>query len=368
MSSSNNKIPVAVLAATGTVGQRFVSLLAEHPWFKVVAVTASERSAGQRYADAASWVVPGEIPPGVADLVVRPTDADPGDVPLVFSALPGSVAREVELALAARGYAVCSNASALRMEPDVPLIVPEINPDHIHLIKAQREMRGWSGSIITAPNCAVTGFIFPLKVLHEAFGIEKVNVVTMQAISGAGYPGVSSFDILDNVIPFISGEEDKLETEPAKLLGKLADGKIDPAGFIISPQVNRVPLMDGHLAALSVKLAKDAGMDEVREAFGSFVAPEGVRDLPSTPERPVILRSEDDRPQPRRDRDAGNGMSVSVGRVRPCPVFDVKLVSLVHNTLRGAAGGAIQNAEWLVASGYLGEQTLERLHVGTLAR
>ncbi|MBN1428564.1 MAG: aspartate-semialdehyde dehydrogenase [Anaerolineae bacterium] len=360
MSSSNNKIPVAVLAATGTVGQRFVSLLADHPWFEVVAVTASERSAGQRYADAVSWVVPGEIPTSVADLVVRPTDSDPGDASLVFSALPGDVAREVEPALAAGGYAVCSNASALRMEPDVPLLVPEINPDHIHLIKAQREKRGWSGSIITAPNCAVTGFIFPMKALHAAFGIEKVHVVTMQAISGAGYPGVPSFDILDNVIPFIGGEEDKLESEPRKLLGTMVDGGIEPADMVVSPQVHRVPVMDGHVAALSIKLARKVSIDDVNRALEQFAAPEGVADLPGTPERPLILRKESNRPQPRRDRDAGNGMSISVGRVQPCTVFDVKLVSLVHNTLRGAAGGAIQNAEWLVASGYLGEKPFER--------
>jgi aspartate-semialdehyde dehydrogenase len=370
MSASNNKIPVAVLAATGAVGQRFCSLLENHPWFKVVALTASERSAGKRYADAVNWVVPGEIPTSVADLVIRPTDADPGDVPLVFSALPGDVAREVEPALAARGYAVCSNTSALRMEPDVPLLIPEINPDHIHLIPAQRQQRGWPGSIITAPNCAVTGFIFPMKVLHEAFGIEKAHVVTMQAISGAGYPGVASFDILDNVIPFIGGEEDKLEIEPRKLLGTVGNGVIDLADMIVSPQVNRVSVMDGHMAALSIKLARKASIDEINAALDSFVAPEGVRDLPSTPERPLILRREQNRPQPRRDRDAGSGMSVSVGRVQPCLVFDVRLVSLVHNTIRGAAGGAIQNAEWLVASGYLGEQAgqLESRRVKTLAQ
>lgn len=368
MSSSNNKIPVAVLAATGAVGQRFVSLLENHPWFKVVAVTASERSAGKRYADAVSWVVPGEIPAGVADLVIRPTDADPGDVPLVFSALPGDVALDVEPALAAKGYAVSSNTSALRMEPDVPLLVPEVNPDHIHLIPAQRRQRGWSGAIVTAPNCSVTGFVFPLKVLHEAFGVERVHVVTMQAISGAGYPGVASFDILDNVIPFIGNEEDKLETEPRKLLGRVGDGVIELADMVVSPQVNRVPVMDGHTAALSVKLARQASIDEVKTALGSFAAPQGVSDLPSTPERPLILREEPNRPQPRRDRDAGKGMSVSVGRVQPCLVFDVRLVSLVHNTIRGAAGGAIQNAEWLVASGYLGENASERLNVKALAR
>lgn len=354
----NNRIPVGVLASTGAVGQRFVSLLADHPWFEVRALTASERSEGKRYADAVNWVVPSEIPASVRELVIRPSDTGDAlgdDVRLVFSALPSEAALAIEPALAARGYAVCSNASALRMEPDVPLLIPEINADHVRLIDAQRALRGWSGLVVTAPNCATTGVVFPLKALHEAFGLARVHAVTMQAISGAGYPGVASFDILDNIIPYIKGEEDKVETEPLKLLGALDGSSIRYAEFTVSAQTNRVPVMDGHFTALSIGLERSASLDEVREAISSWTPPQAVFALPSTPQRPMILRDEPDRPQPRRDRDAGNGMSVSVGRVQPCPVLDVKLVVLVHNTLRGAAGGAIQNAEWLVASGYLGE-------------
>lgn len=353
----NTKIPVAVLAATGAVGQRFVSLLADHPWFEVVAVTASERSAGRRYAEVVNWVIPGSIPPGVADLIVRPTDSDPGDVPLVFSALPSGVAREVEPGLAAGGYAVCSNASAYRMDPDVPLLIPEINPDHITLIDAQRERRGWTGLIITSPNCMAAGMVFPIKILHDAFGVKQAHAVTMQAISGAGYPGVASLDILGNILPYIGGDEEKkIETEPCKMLGSLNGGRIELADMTISVQAHRVPVVDGHFAALSIGLARKAGLEGVKEALGSFGAPQAVRALPSTPARPVILFHEQDRPQPRRDRDAEDGMAVSIGRVQPCPVLDIKLVAMVHNTVRGAAGGAIQNAEWLLACGYLGEQ------------
>lgn len=354
----SEKIPVAVLAATGAVGQRFVSLLADHPWFEVKVVTASERSEGRRYAETVRWVVPGEIPHAVADLVVQPSDQGEslgGEVRLVFSALPSEVAQEVEPALAARGYVVCSNASALRMEPDVPLLIPEINPDHVSLIEVQRARRGWSGLVVTAPNCATTGIVFPLRALHDAFGLAQVHAVTMQAISGAGYPGVASFDILDNIIPYIKGEEDKVETEPRKLLGAVRDGAVEWPSFAVSAQTNRVPVMDGHFAALSIKLATQASLEDVRAALADWQAPEAVRRLPSTPERPMIVRDEPDRPQPRRDRDAGHGMSISVGRIQACSVLDVKLVVLVHNTLRGAAGGAIQNAEWLVASGYLGD-------------
>lgn len=360
------KIPVGIIAATGAVGQRFASLLSNHPWFEVVVVTASERSAGKRYAEAASWVVPGEIPDDVADLVVQPTNADLGDVEIVFSSPPGAVAREIEPKLAEAGYVVCSNASAFRMAPDVPLLIPEINYDHVGLIATQRERRGWSGLIVTAPNCSTTGTIFPLKIMHDTFGIERGHFVTMQAISGAGYPGVASFDILDNIVPYIGGEEEKVETEPRKLLGTLVDDHIEFAEMTFSAQTNRVPVMDGHMAAMSLKLRSEASIEEINAAIEAYKAPEPVRNLPSTPERPVILRHEPDRPQPRRDRDAGNGMSITIGRVQPCNVFDVKLVSLVHNTLRGAAGGAIQNAEWLVASGYLGAKAMSLVQSAAL--
>lgn len=352
----DERIRVAVLAATGAVGQRFVSLLTDHPWFEVAVVTGSGRSAGRQYGEAVNWVVPGEIPAGVADLTVQPTNVaalEGEGVRLVFSALPSGVAREAEPEMARAGFVVCSNASALRMEPDVPLLIPEINADHVKLIEAQRARRNWEGLIVTSPNCSTTGIVFPLKALDDAFGLSQVHAVTMQAISGAGYPGVASFDILDNVIPYIKGEEEKVESEPRKLLGRLEGDAIRMADFVVSAQTHRVPVMDGHLAAMSVGLEREASPEEVREALAAFRGPEIVRGLPSAPTHPMIVREEPDRPQPRRDRDAEAGMAITVGRVQPCPVLDVKLVSLVHNTLRGAAGGAILNAELLVASGYL---------------
>lgn len=348
------KQPVAVLAATGAVGQRFVSLLEDHPWFEVTVVTGSERTVGRRYGEAVNWVVPGEIPATVRDSIVQPTTPEAlRGVKLVFSALPTAIAREVEPVLAAAGYAVCSNASAYRMEEDVPLLIPEINPEHVRLIDVQRERRGWDGLIVTCPNCATTSIIFPMKALQDAFGLRQVHTVTMQAISGAGYPGVSSFDILDNIVPYIGGEEEKIETELRKLLGTLTNGHVTPAEVVVSAQVHRVPVMDGHLGALSAGLIKHADIDTVKEALRHWHPPEEVAGLPSAPPQALILRDEPDRPQPRRDRDAGRGMAVTVGRVQPCPVFDVKLVSLAHNTIRGAAGGAILNAEWLVAEGYI---------------
>lgn len=344
----------AVLAATGAVGQRFVSLLEDHPWFEVAVVTGSERSAGRRYADAVNWVVPGSIPESVRDLTVQPTTVEaPGEVDLVFSALPSSVAREVEPRLAEAGYAVCTNASAHRMAEDVPLLIPEINPDHVGLIDAQRARRGWPGLLVASPNCSTTAIIFPLKALQDAFGLRAVHVVTLQAISGAGYPGVASLDSLDNVLPYISGEEEKVEAEPRKLLGALHDGAIRPASVAISAQTNRVPVMDGHMGVLSAALEQPAGIDAVRDALRAWQPPAEIAALPSAPPQALIVRDEPDRPQPRRDRDAGHGMAATVGRVQPCPVFDVKLVSLVHNTIRGAAGGAILNAEWLAAAGYV---------------
>ncbi len=352
-----NQIPVAVLGATGAVGQRFISLLADHPWFEVAALTGSERSAGQRYAEAVNWVVPGEIPQAVRDLVIQPAlNTAPSDgVRVAFSALHSEVAREVEPVLAAQGYCIFSNASALRMEPDVPLLIPDINPDHVALIDAQRARRGWPGFVVTVPNCTTSGLVFPLRALHDAFGVELVHAVSMQALSGAGYPGVASLDIVDNVIPYIKGEEDKVETEPRKLLGRLADGAIQMAEFTISAQTNRVAVIDGHTIACSVRLAGSPRLDDVKAALAEWQAPPPVRDLPSTPERSIILREEPDRPQPRRDRDAGRGMTVSVGRVQPCPVLGFKLIVLAHNTIRGAAGGAIHNAEWAYQSGYLAQ-------------
>ena len=357
--NANSKLPVAVLAASGAVGQRFVSLLADHPWFEVVAVTGSERSAGRPYGEAVRWVVPGDPPPDVAALTVQANSPDLGrEVALVFSALPSDIAREVEPDFAAAGYAVCSNASAYRMAPDVPLLIPEVNPSHIALVERQRAERGWSGLLVTSPNCSTTGLVFPLKALDDAFGVRQVHVVTMQAISGAGYPGVASLDILDNVMPIIGGEEGKMQTEPRKLLGRLdpEGGGLIEADIAISAQTNRVPVHDGHLACLSVALERPADPDAAhaaREALRAWQAPDDARALPSAPKRALIVRDEPDRPQPRRDRDAEDGLAVSVGRVQACDVLDIKLISLVHNTLRGAASGAILNAELLVAQGYV---------------
>ncbi|NIM94789.1 MAG: aspartate-semialdehyde dehydrogenase [Anaerolineales bacterium] len=351
----NKRIPVAVLGATGAVGQRFVSLLADHPWFEVVALTGSERSAGQHYGEVVQWILPEEIPSKVGPLLVRSSEEDPGDVPLVFSALPSSVAHEVEPRLAKEGYVVCSNASALRMEPDVPMLIPEVNPEHLALIDLQRTKRNGNGFVVTSPNCATTGIAIPLKALHDAFGLEKVHAVTLQAVSGAGYPGIAVLDIHDNVIPFIKGEEEKVEQEPRKLLGKIVNDQLQMASFTVSAQVHRVPVSDGHLAALSIGFSRKASLEEARSVLTGFRAPETVRSLPSAPEKPLILREEIDRPQPRLDRTAQDGMAVVLGRLQPCPVLDLKLVSLVHNTLRGAASGSILNAELIVAQGYLGE-------------
>jgi aspartate-semialdehyde dehydrogenase len=347
-----NRIRVGVLGATGTVGQRFIQLLADHPWFEVIALAASNRSAGHRYADACHWLLPTPMPDSVRDLVVSPTKPNL-DCRLVFSALPSSVAGPVEESFAQTGYVVCSNAASHRLDADVPLLIPEINPDHTALIDAQRERRGWKGLIITSANCTTTQLVLALKPLQDAFGLRRLSVVTMQAISGAGYPGVPSMDILDNVVPFIGGEEEKAERESRKLLGDLQDGRIADASFIVSAQCNRVPVRDGHTECVSVEFERKPEVDEVIAALDAFRGPAEIAKLPSSPVRPLLVRMEPDRPQPIRDRDAGKGMSVSVGRVRPCPVLDVKFVVLGHNTLRGAAGGAVHNAELLVAQEWL---------------
>ncbi len=352
----NEKIPVAVLGATGTVGQRFVSLLADHPWFEIVSVTGSERSEGKAYGEAARWLLPGEIPLMVREMRVNHSDGRLQGARLLFSALPARVAEGAEPRLAAEGYIVCSNASAHRMGTDIPLLIPEINADHLALIDRQRDLRGWSGLIVTSPNCSTTGIVFPLKALDDAFGVSQVHAVTMQAISGAGYPGVSSMEQYDNVIPYIRGEEVKMEQETRKLLGELGEGAIEPADIEVSAQANRVPVLDGHLAALSIGLRNAPNLNEVEAALAAF---RGVDGLPSAPAHPLIVRSEENRPQPRLDRDAQDGMAVSVGRVQPCSVLDFRMVSLVHNTLRGAAGGALLNAELLVIEGYLGEAARE---------
>ena len=347
-----SKIPVAVLGATGAVGQRFAQLLAEHPWFEISALAASERSAGKPFAQVANWVIPGDPPPWLGEMVVRSLEPDlPARI--VFSALPSSVAREVEPAFARAGYAICSNASAFRQAPDVPLLIPEINADHVDMIRRQRQVKGWPGLLVTSPNCTCTGMALPLKPLDEAFGLRRVFAVSMQAISGAGYPGVASLDILGNVVPYIGGEEEKIEQEARLLLGSMRDGLRVEADLTASVQANRVPVLDGHTVCLSLGFDQAPTVERAIEALSEYRGPELVRSLPSAPECPIIVRSEPDRPQPRRDRDAGGGMAITVGRVRPCPLQDLRLVSVSHNTLRGAASGSVLNAELLVAAGYV---------------
>ena len=345
------RIPVAVLGATGAVGQRFIQLLAEHPWFEIAALAASERSAGRPFAEVANWVIPGDPPSWVGGMVVRPLEPQlPARI--VFSALPSSVAREVEPEFARAGYVVCSNAAAYREAPGVPLLIPEINADHVALIEQQRSERGWPGLIVTSPNCTTTGMVMPLKPLDDGFGLKQAFATSMQAISGAGYPGVASLDILGNVVPYIRGEEEKIEQEARLLLGRMVDGQRVEASVAVSAQANRVPVLDGHTVCLSLGFERSPSVEEAVAALADFRGPEVVRGLPSAPRRPIVVRSEPDRPQPRRDRDAEGGMAVTIGRVRPCPILDLRLVSVSHNTLRGAASGSVLNAELLVATGY----------------
>jgi len=353
-----SKIQVGVLGATGTVGQRFVQLLADHPWFEVAAVTGSDRTVGRSYGEGTNWLMPGRIPARTAALTVQPTGLDlglPGKLPLVFSALPTSEAKEWEPQFAAAGYAVVTNTSVFRMAPNVPLLIPEVNPEHTCLIPTQRAENNWPGFIVASPNCSTTSAILPLKVFQEAFGVEAAIITTLQAISGAGYPGVASLDIYDNVVPHIGGEDEKLQNEPRKLLGDVRDGRMIMADIRISAQANRVPVVDGHLASVSVKLGRPASAEEAIAALREWQPPAVCAQLPSTPADLLIYRDEPDRPQPRRDRDAGDGLAWSVGKVRECPVLDVRYMALTHNTLRGAASGALLNAELLMVQGYIGQ-------------
>ena len=341
-------IRVGILGATGTVGQRFVRLLEGHPQFTVTAVAASDRSAGKVFAEACLWRLPGDMPAGVRRLVVQRPEP-PLDCDLVFSSLPNEMARDVEGCFAAAGYPVVSNSSAYRMDPDVPLVVPEVNPEHLAVL----ERRPGRGFVVTNPNCSTIGIVLALAPLAREFGVTACSVTTLQAISGAGYPGVPAMDITDNVIPFIAGEEEKIERETRKILGHLSEGGFAPAAFPVSAQCHRVNVQDGHIAAVRVKLARPAALDAVRAAFAQFSGvPQALR-LPTAPERPLIVRAEPDRPQPRLDRDAGGGMSVTVGRLFPDEVLDYRFVLLSHNTIRGAAGAAVLNAELLLARGLL---------------
>jgi aspartate-semialdehyde dehydrogenase len=347
------RIPVAILGATGSVGQRFIQLLANHPWFRVHEVVASDRSAGKSYLDAADWRLESLVPDDVAPLTVKSLGAEL-ESRLLFSGLDSSVAGEAEDEYANRGCAVISNSRNHRMDADVPLLIPEINADHLASIELQRKRRNSRGYIVTNPNCSVMGMAIAMAPLEASFGVEAVHITTMQAISGAGYAGVASYAILDNVIPYIGGgEEEKIETEPRKILGRWSEGGFTDAPMKISAQVNRVPTIDGHLMTMSVKLRTQASAGEVRNALESFTGEPQRLGLPTAPKRPIHYIDATDRPQPRLDRDREHGMAVSVGRLRPCPILDYRLVALVHNTIRGAAGAAILNAELLEARGML---------------
>ena len=343
------KISVSILGATGTVGQKFVELLSFHPWFEIAAVAASDRSVGKRYGDAMKWSMPTSLPQKIAEMPVVPCQPDlPGKV--VFSGLDSSVAGEIEEKFAIAGYKVISNSSNHRMDPDVPLLIPEVNSEHLKLLQHQRFGQG---AIITNPNCSVIGITMALKPLLDRWGIEAVNVMTLQALSGAGYPGVPSMDILDNVIPYIAGEEAKVEKEPLKIMGAFHEKGILPYPMQVSAQCTRVSVSDGHLACVSVKFKKKAVASEIIAAWKEFEGEPQLLKLPMAPKHPIVYLEDEKHPQPKLHRHLENGMAVSIGRLRECPLFDWKFVVLSHNTIRGAAGCAILNAELMVKKGYL---------------
>ena len=345
------RIDVGILGATGMVGQEFIAQLQGHPWFSLTWIAASERSRGRRFADATAWRLPVPRPAAVADMVVDAVV--PERAPrVVFSGLDSSVAGEVEAAFAAAGHIVVSNARNYRMDADVPLLVPEINPDHLELLSAQRTARRWPGRIVTNPNCSTIVLTMALAPLRR-FGLRSVNVTTLQAVSGAGYQGVPSLDIVGNVIPFIGGEEEKMETETRKILGSLAQQRVEPYPVTVSAHTTRVGVTNGHTGMVSVGFEAAPAEDELIDAFRSFAGRPQAEELPSAPARPVEYLDEANRPQPRLDVDRGNGMTVTVGRLRPCPLLDYKFVVLGHNTIRGAAGAAILNAELMMIDGLL---------------
>ena len=350
----SRKFRVGILGATGMVGQRFIQLLADHPQFEVSAVAASDRSQGKAYGDACTWRLQGEMPASIRSMPVQ-SPAPPLDCDLVFSSLPGDIARETEGSFATAGYPVISNSSAYRMDADVPLLIPEVNHEHLGLLAQQRERYKSGGYIVTNPNCSTIMLALALAPLHARFGISAVVATTLQALSGAGYPGVASLDILDNVLPYIGGEEEKIETETTKILGQFADDRIEPAAMAVSAQCHRVNVADGHMAAVRVKFSRSVELAELRQALASFSSLPQELGLHSAPARPIVIRDEADRPQPKLDRDAGEGMTITVGRLMPDSVLDYRLVVLSHNTIRGAAGAAILNAELLVAQGFLNQ-------------
>jgi aspartate-semialdehyde dehydrogenase len=347
------KRKVAILGATGAVGQRYIQLLQGHPWFQIEVLAASERSAGKKYGEACNWLMETNLPKEIAEMQVVNADVESvekaGDVDLVFSSLPGDLAGPVESQFAAL-YPVFSKASAHRMEEDVPLIIPEINPDHADLVKVQQKLRGWKGFLTTDPNCSTIQLAITLKPLMQ-FGLKQIIVTTMQALSGAGYPGVASLDIIDNVIPFISGEEEKMEAEALKILGNFNGKAVQNADFELSASCNRVQVKDGHLESVFIKLNEDPSIEQIEAAFATFKGEPQELKLPSAPINPIIVRHEKNRPQPRFDRDSGCGMSVTVGRIRKDPIMTFKYMCLGHNTVRGAAGGGILSAELYVAKG-----------------
>jgi aspartate-semialdehyde dehydrogenase len=345
------RIEVGILGATGMVGQHFIRFLQGHPWFELKWLGASDRSAGKRYRDAMTWHLAGGTPSSVSDLRVE--ECKPGNAPrLLFSAMDAAVATEIERAYAEAGHIVVSNSKNHRMERDVPLLVPEVNPDHLGLVPGQQRNRGWKGQIVTNPNCSTIGLTMGLGPLKQ-FGITKVIVTTMQAISGAGYPGVASMDIMGNVIPFIGGEEEKMQVETQKILGDFRGDHIEPLAARVSAHCNRVAVVDGHTETVSIEFSAKPAENDVRHALESFRAAPQERNLPSAPPQPVIYMDEGNRPQPRKDAERERGMAAFVGRLRACPVLDYKFVVLSHNTIRGAAGAAVLNAELMHSEGML---------------
>jgi aspartate-semialdehyde dehydrogenase len=343
-----DKIPVAILGATGQVGQKFVLLLADHPQFRIAELVASQRSAGSRYADVCNWKQTVAIPRDVASMTVKNTD-DPLSSPVLFSGLDSSVAGPVEEAYAKKGHHVISNSKNHRMDADVPIVIPEVNFEHLEIVKRQ----SYKGSIVTNSNCSTMFLVMALCPIHRAFGVEAVQVTTMQAISGAGYPGVASMDIIGNVVPFIGEEEEKMERETKKMLGTFTGGSIEPAPFAVSAQCNRVAVFDGHTETVSIKLSRKASPADIVRVLRSFKGIPQELGLHSAPADPIVVLDEADRPQPTRDAWINRGMSTIVGRVRPCPVNDIKMVILGHNTIRGAAGAAVLNGETMLAKGYI---------------
>jgi aspartate-semialdehyde dehydrogenase len=354
-----NKYPVGVLGATGMVGQRYIQLLENHPWFEVNWLAASDRSSGKSYCEAAKWRLDTPLPERIRKMTVSPAEphSASGDAPkIIFASVDAAIARELEPKFAAAGCAVLSNSSAFRMAANVPLVIPEVNAEHLHLIEEQPSRKDSGGYMVTNPNCSTIGLVMALKPIEERFGIEQIFVTTMQAVSGAGHPGVASMDILDNVVPYIGSEEEKMEAETLKLLGKLEGHGVTPLNAKMSAHCNRVPVVDGHTECVSIKLGNKLGRaakrEEILAAWAEFKPLAGM-ELPFAPEQPVEWAEQNDRPQPRLDRNRGNGMTVTVGRLRPCNVLDWKFVLLSHNTVRGAAGATILNAELLANLGKL---------------